>query len=223
MCSSDLIVENPVGQEDHSTVSEDITTTDTTEGSLLADPKYAYLTKGDFWKKPKGWVTVGPMVAAPKEVQTISEQPEKISHELDDQDHETDAEKEAKRAWKAEHPETTVKAQRDKLARGEIDQLPWLGPVADNQQPTETTTGFGTMFPDSANKGDTFVRVDIMPNRVYKYNGNDWIAVDKNLSDNYTYDIAYIDHLIEKIASGEYDIELFRQEKKKTIDVIAEV
>ena len=132
-------------------------------------------------------------------------------------DNETPEQKEAKRAWKAEHPETTVKAQRDKLARGEIDQLPWLGPVADNQQPTETTTGFGTMFPDSANKGDTFVRVDIMPNRVYKYNGNDWILVDKNLSDNYTYDTAYIDHLIAKIASGEYDPELLNDSEREQV------
>ena len=179
--------------------------------------KFAYLFKGDFWKKPKGWVTVGPMVAAPKEVQTISEQPEKISHELDDQDHETDAEKEAKRAWKAAHPDSTVKAQREKLSRGEIDRLPWMGLVPDNELPRGTTTGFGIAFPEHAVKGDSFVRVDIMPNRVYKYNGDDWILVDKNLTDNYTYDTAYIDHLIEKISSGEYDPELLSEREREQV------
>jgi len=80
--------------------------------------------------------------------------------------------------------------------------------------PKGTMTGFGITFPSSPIKGDTFVRVDIMPNRVYKYNGNDWIMVDKNLNNNYTYDVAYIDHLIEKIASGEYDPELLNDNER---------
>ena len=39
----------------------------TTEESLLDDTKHAYLTKGDFWKKPEGWVSVGPLPAVPVE------------------------------------------------------------------------------------------------------------------------------------------------------------
>ena len=56
-----------------------------------------------------------------------------------------------------------------------------------------------------------------MPNRVYKFNGSDWIFIDKNLSDNYTYDTAYIDHLIEKIASGEYDPELLSDNERDQV------
>jgi hypothetical protein len=56
-----------------------------------------------------------------------------------------------------------------------------------------------------------------MPNRVYKFNGNDWIVVDKNLNDNYTYDTAYIDHLIEKISSGEYDPELLNDNERDQV------
>ena len=132
------------------------------------------------------------------------------------EDNETPEEKEAKRLWKAEHPNDTVKAQREKLIRGEIDRLPWIKAEADNL-PKGLTTGFGIAFPGNPNKGDTFVRVDSIPNRVYKYNGNNWIAVDKNLSDNYTYDIAYIDHLIEKIASGEYDPELLSNSESEQV------
>jgi hypothetical protein len=43
---------------------------------------------------------------------------------------------------------------------------------------------------------------------LYKYNGNQWIEVNKTLSDQYAYDDAYIDHLISKIDSGEYDPDL---------------
>jgi hypothetical protein len=54
-------------------------------------------------------------------------------------------------------------------------------------------------------KGDTYMRVDSMPNVLHKFNGAHWIIVDKNLTDNYTYDDAYIEHLIAKLTSGEYD------------------
>jgi hypothetical protein len=124
--------------------------------------------------------------------------------------------KEAMKLWKEQNPSDTLKNQRHKLMRGEIDQLPWLKLVADNL-PTEHNSGFGTTFPDSANKGDTYVRVDQFPNVVYKFNGHDWIQVDKNLASSYTYDIAYIDHLIEKIASGEYDPDLLSEREQDQV------
>lgn len=66
---------------------------------------------------------------------------------------------------------------------------------------------FGTSFPSVANKGDTYLRVDYNPNKLYKYNGVKWMEIDKARSDSYSYDEKYIDFLIEKISSGEYDIE----------------
>ena len=41
-----------------------VVSTATVTPSILA--QHPYLTKGDFWKKPKGWVDVGPMVAKPE-------------------------------------------------------------------------------------------------------------------------------------------------------------
>lgn len=70
-----------------------------------------------------------------------------------------------------------------------------------------TKTDFGTAFPTVANKGDSFLRVDYTPNKLYKYNGLKWIEVDKTRSDSYSYNERYIDFLIEKIASQEYDID----------------
>ena len=125
--------------------------------------------------------------------------------------------KAAIKKWKAANPDDTIKNQRYKYMRGEIAELPWMGLVADNTGGRESHSGFGINFPDNANKGDTFVRVDIMPNRLYKYNGLDWIAVDKNLSDSYTYDSAYIEHLIDKISTGEYDPDLLSDSEREQV------
>jgi hypothetical protein len=119
--------------------------------------------------------------------------------------------------WKAANPDDTLKNQRYRLIRGEIDQLPWMSLVADNALVKQSRSGFGTEFPKHAERGDTFVRVDRLPSVVYKYNGRDWMEVDKNLSDSYTYDTAYIDHLIERIASGEYDPDLLSETERDQV------
>jgi hypothetical protein len=95
-----------------------------------------------------------------------------------------------------------------------------LGLTADNA-PTATTgemRGFGTSFPTNATKGDMFLRVDQLPSALYKFNGNLWIEVDKALTDQHAYDDAYIDHLIEKISTGEYDPELLSDAERDSIE-----
>ena len=67
--------------------------------------------------------------------------------------------------------------------------------------------GFGERFPDNPMKGDMFIRTDYLPDRLFKWNGVKWIEVDKNTTDSYTYNQAYIQHLIEKLEAGEYEIE----------------
>jgi hypothetical protein len=135
--------------------------------------------------------------------------------ELDDES--DDEIKIAIKKWKSEHPEDTIKNQRYKFMRGEIAELPWMGLVADNVDGRQSHNGFGINFPEQPNKGDTFVRVDIMPSVLYKYNGSNWIAVDKNLSDSYTYDSAYIEHLINKISTGEYDPDLLSDSEREQV------
>ena len=78
-------------------------------------------------------------------------------------------------------------------------------------------TNFGSKFPKYANKGDIFVRVDILPNRVYKYDGNKWIQVVKENSDTYLHDKKYIEHLIKEIDAGRYDVELLTDTEKRLI------
>jgi hypothetical protein len=135
-------------------------------------------------------------------------------------DYLTDPDKEAMRRWKEANPNDTIKHQRDLFEHGKIDQLPWttLGLEADNVGIQGQMTGFGTAFPTNPAKGDMFLRVDQLPSALYKYNGKTWIAVDKSLSDQYAYDTAYIDHLISKIESGEYDPELLSPAEQDQIE-----
>jgi hypothetical protein len=89
---------------------------------------------------------------------------------------------------------------------------------ADNVPPLlGTVTGFGIEFPKTPNKGDMFLRVDQLPTVLYKYNGTKWIEVDKSMTDSYAYDDAYIEHLINKIASGEYDLDLLSDMEREQI------
>jgi cytochrome c oxidase subunit IV len=79
---------------------------------------------------------------------------------------------------------------------------------ADNDKlESASQCGFGERFPDNPMKGDMFIRTDYLPDRLFKWNGVKWIEVDKNSTDSYTYNQAYIQHLIQKLEAGEYEIE----------------
>jgi hypothetical protein len=80
------------------------------------------------------------------------------------------------------------------------------------------STNFGTEFPKFAKKGDTFVRVDTLPNRVFKFSGEKWIEVSKSNTSSYLYDEEYIRYLVNKIESGEYDIDLLSDDEKEQIE-----
>lgn len=82
----------------------------------------------------------------------------------------------------------------------------------------QVDTSFGTEFPKFARKGDVFVRVDLFPNKVFKFDGRKWIEVNKEQSQSYLYDEAYIQHLIDKIDSGEYDPELLSESERIQIE-----
>lgn len=170
---------------------------------------HPYLRKG--FAYPENWMFGAPMVARPE---TTASEP---SLQDDDESEDSPEIKAAKTAWKELNPHDTLKHQRQLFAQGKISELPWTKLIADTDQPRLTQNGFGSRFPINANKGDTFVRVDVMPSTVYKYNGSDWIVIDKNSTDSYTYDNAYIDHLIQRIAAGEYDPDLLSEGEREQV------
>ena len=85
------------------------------------------------------------------------------------------------------------------------------------EEETPVNAGFGIQFPTNPDKGDMFLRVDYLPNRPYKWNGVKWIEVDKAKTDSFAYDDAYIQYLIEKIDSGEYDVDLLSAAEQEQI------
>jgi len=90
--------------------------------------------------------------------------------------------------------------------------------AADNIEAAPSQSGFGTAFPNGANKGDTFLRVDYLPNKLFKFNGQKWIEVDKSKTDSYTYDEQYILFLIEKLQSGEYDLDQLSASEQELVE-----
>jgi len=77
------------------------------------------------------------------------------------------------------------------------DNVPALGKASN--------AGFGIEFPATPEKGDVYLRVDYLPNRLFKFNGDKWIQVDKDQTDVYAYNELYIRHLIDQIGQGKYD------------------
>ena len=103
--------------------------------------------------------------------------------------------------------------QRDAL----FSQHPeFLKLSADASKPVNSS--FGTKFPDSSNKGDVFTRVDVLPNKVFKYDGNNWIEINKESSNTYLYNTKYLEYLVEMIDKGEYDPELLSDNERVQIE-----
>lgn len=151
-----------------------------------------------------------PMVYRPQDELLQTSDQDQDDHDEIAED--SDEVKAAKARWKLENPGLTLKGQRLALARGEIAELPWLAYLRD-----EPKFGFGTDFPDHANKGDAFVKTNKIPHSLNKFNGQKWIEVDKAVSDSYTYDMAYIDYLIDQIAQGKYDTDLLSDSEQQQV------
>ena len=184
----------------------------------------------------KGLAPSMPMTAS---YQTVTDTPV-VEKEVDIEPYGDTTQQLIMHTWKKSNPTETFKKYVDLFNAGEITELPWnhvdhTGSLnlsardlitlrsrlaADNvipPMPVGEVRGFGTSFPKAVNKGDMFLRVDNLPSQLYKFNGTQWILTNKDLSDGYVYDDAYIDHLIEKISTGEYDPDLLSDVEKERI------
>jgi hypothetical protein len=77
---------------------------------------------------------------------------------------------------------------------------------------------FGNTFPRYARVSDIYIRTDVIPHVVYKFNGKKWIDVDKNQSTSYLQYIPYLQFLIQKIESGEYDTDNLTDHEREEIE-----
>jgi hypothetical protein len=137
-----------------------------------------------------------------------------LEEEVGEYPEETAAIKEAKRQWKADNPDKTLKEQRHLLVQGAIDHLPW-----ETYLPETEHIPFGQMLPDNPVKGYQFLHTGYIPSKLFKYNGSKWIEVDKSLTDSYAYNTAYIEYLMDKIVSGEYDPDLLSPAEQQQIEL----
>lgn len=63
--------------------------------------------------------------------------------------------------------------------------------------PDTVNADFGNIFPDNPARDDMFVRTDSLPSKVFKFNGNQWVEIDKSATNTYTR------HLLQRLDSGE--------------------
>jgi hypothetical protein len=100
---------------------------------------------------------------------------------------------------------TALEQENTRLRSSQLSQDLVLDLRATDDVDPNGSASFGTEFPASPVKGDMFLRVDYLPSKLYKFNGVKWIESDKDLTDQFAYEESYIQHLVQKINSGEYD------------------
>jgi len=89
---------------------------------------------------------------------------------------------------------------------------------ADLKNNTVVSSSFGTQFPKISKKGNIFVRVDVNPNRVFKFDGTKWIEVNKEVTQTYLSDSSYLEFLVNKIDKGEYDLDSLTENERMEIE-----
>jgi len=82
----------------------------------------------------------------------------------------------------------------------------------------ESVITFGSEWPRYAHKGDLFIKINTLPTSLHKFNGTIWISIDKKITDRYAYNEQYIQYLISKVSSGEYDPELLTDIERDQIE-----
>jgi sugar-specific transcriptional regulator TrmB len=84
----------------------------------------------------------------------------------------------------------------------------WAQRVIDEATETQATFGSEELMPKNPQKGDMFMRTDVIPNVLFKWNGLKWIEIPMTSTDSYVYNPEYIQDLIDRIAKGKYTIDL---------------
>jgi len=119
-----------------------------------------------------------------------------------------------------------VEQQRANNLQAQLDELTAqpapaidLAPVADNAPELKASpnSSFGGDFPADPGKGDLFLRTDYLPTKLFKFNGERWFELDKNKTDSYAYNDQYIEYLIEKLKSGEYEADDINEAEQEQI------
>jgi hypothetical protein len=81
---------------------------------------------------------------------------------------------------------------------------------------------YGDVFPRESLVGDMYMRVETKPHRLYKFNGMEWMHVDKKQNTSYLSNENYVRLLIEKLNNGEYLPEMLTEQEEDEIKAFLE-
>ena len=62
-----------------------------------------------------------------------------------------------------------------------------------------------------------FVRVDVLPNRLFRYTGTNWMQLDKEVTDTYL-NAEYVAHLTDQVVNGFTDIEDLTVQEQEEVE-----
>ena len=198
-----------------------------------AEQRPAYLaTDKSFYSKPEGWVSVPPQVASTetqeepvkksKPKKKPKAKPEFVSPNAPGLDASLERPGDYLTPQEIPHadPPPIRGFQAPATDEAPINPIPQAIVIPDfsiNADIEPANASFGDTFPSDPKKGDLYLRVDMLPSKLFKWNEKKWIEVDKEKTDYYAYDQEYIKHLINKIDSGEYDIDLVTAAEQEQI------
>jgi hypothetical protein len=77
--------------------------------------------------------------------------------------------------------------------------------------------GHNEQIPTHPNAGDMFLRTDVIPNVLFKWNGLKWIEIPKYTTDNYIYNPEFIQDLINRIENGKYSVDFLTDIEQEQI------
>lgn len=152
-------------------------------------------------------------VSEPKNTARLQDDIE--DREIQDQEQDPSV-KDAMKLWKRLNPQSTLKAERSKLSQGLIKKLPWMDLLY--TLPRQVRFGFGKNFPKHPLRGDLWCRTHTVPNQLFRFNGSEWINLDKDVNDSYTSQETYINYLIAEMQAGRYDPDMLTTKEADQIE-----
>ena len=62
-----------------------------------------------------------------------------------------------------------------------------------------------------------FVRVDVLPNRLFRYTGTNWMQLDKEVTDTYLNE-EYVAHLTDQVVNGYTELEDLTVQEQEEVE-----
>jgi hypothetical protein len=69
----------------------------------------------------------------------------------------------------------------------------------------KSTVDFGVVFPENMPVATLFIRTDFLPTKLFRFNSESWVELDKALLKESAYSALYVEHLIKKINEHDHD------------------